>query len=433
MIRSGPGAPDSAGPPGRSLRAGGAVRAACAGPRRGRPRRPGTHHPRGAGPAAPGIRVDGRLDDAAWAAAAGGRLHAARPRRGAARERGHRGARRLRRRGHLRRRAALGSGACPRGWGGATWTWALGLVRRGLDSYHDQQTAFCFDVNPSGVRRDATSGDGDGLSWDAVWEAASAWTRRGGPRSSASPSASCASNPPRAGVGAPARAHHPPQRVRGLLLHAEDRARGDRALRAPGGAARSAPAGGWSSSPTRWPGPSTSTRARTPSAATGVRRRRAGPQVPAHLQPDAGRDHQPGLRPGGGGPGGGQPHGVRDGLPGEAPVLRGGARSSASPGGRGAALFYSRRIGRARSCRAGLGGTSRHGHPGRRQALGEDERLVARRARRGDAREEGASLLDDAHGARRRMVVEPLTNYFVGRVRRDLRSGRARWARSSPR
>ena len=41
-----------------------------------------------------------------------------------------------------------------------------------VDSYHDHQTAFSFDVNPSGVRRDATKTDqGDDLSWDAVWEA----------------------------------------------------------------------------------------------------------------------------------------------------------------------------------------------------------------------------------------------------------------------
>lgn len=46
-----------------------------------------------------------------------------------------------------------------------------------LDSFYDRRTAFRFEVNPSGVRRDATisggstSGDGD-LAWDAVWDAA---------------------------------------------------------------------------------------------------------------------------------------------------------------------------------------------------------------------------------------------------------------------
>jgi hypothetical protein len=42
-----------------------------------------------------------------------------------------------------------------------------------VDSYHGHNTAFSFDVNPSGVRRDAykTDTQGDDLSWDAVWEA----------------------------------------------------------------------------------------------------------------------------------------------------------------------------------------------------------------------------------------------------------------------
>jgi len=47
-----------------------------------------------------------------------------------------------------------------------------------LDSYHDHTTAFLFEVNPSGVKRDAVrsnSSDGrdtDDESWDAVWEVA---------------------------------------------------------------------------------------------------------------------------------------------------------------------------------------------------------------------------------------------------------------------
>jgi hypothetical protein len=48
--------------------------------------------------------------------------------------------------------------------------------RVSFDSYHDRRTAFRFEVNPAGVRRDAAisgaSGDGD-LAWDAVWDAAS--------------------------------------------------------------------------------------------------------------------------------------------------------------------------------------------------------------------------------------------------------------------
>jgi hypothetical protein len=41
-----------------------------------------------------------------------------------------------------------------------------------IDSYHDHLTAFGFDINPSGVRRDEAKTDrGDDNSWDAVWEA----------------------------------------------------------------------------------------------------------------------------------------------------------------------------------------------------------------------------------------------------------------------
>jgi hypothetical protein len=47
--------------------------------------------------------------------------------------------------------------------------------RVSLDSFYDRRTAFRFDVNPAGVRRDSAisggSGDGD-LAWDAVWDAA---------------------------------------------------------------------------------------------------------------------------------------------------------------------------------------------------------------------------------------------------------------------
>ncbi len=50
--------------------------------------------------------------------------------------------------------------------------------RVSLDSYYDRRSAFRFEVNPAGVRRDAAisggggnAGDGD-LAWDAVWDAA---------------------------------------------------------------------------------------------------------------------------------------------------------------------------------------------------------------------------------------------------------------------
>lgn len=44
-----------------------------------------------------------------------------------------------------------------------------------LDSYHDRRTAFLFAVNPAGVQRDVMYGDDGGYdddSWDAVWQVA---------------------------------------------------------------------------------------------------------------------------------------------------------------------------------------------------------------------------------------------------------------------
>ena len=42
-----------------------------------------------------------------------------------------------------------------------------------IDSYHDHRTAFGFDVNPAGVRRDEVKTiDVDDNSWDAVWKVA---------------------------------------------------------------------------------------------------------------------------------------------------------------------------------------------------------------------------------------------------------------------
>ncbi|HEX8360098.1 MAG TPA: DUF5916 domain-containing protein [Longimicrobium sp.] len=121
-----------------------------------------------------GIRIDGRLDDPAWAAAetvsaftqndpeeglpaseattvrivyddealyVGVRLHD---------------------RGEISTRL----GRRDMGSGDSDW---FGLV---VDSYHDHQTAFSFQVNPSGVRRDAARTDTtEDLSWDAVWQA----------------------------------------------------------------------------------------------------------------------------------------------------------------------------------------------------------------------------------------------------------------------
>lgn len=53
-----------------------------------------------------------------------------------------------------------------------------------IDSYHGHQTGFVFDVNPSGVQRDAVksmtpSGEEDDNSWDAVWDVATSIDEKG--------------------------------------------------------------------------------------------------------------------------------------------------------------------------------------------------------------------------------------------------------------
>jgi uncharacterized protein DUF5916/cellulose/xylan binding protein with CBM9 domain len=49
-----------------------------------------------------------------------------------------------------------------------------------IDSYHDHRTAFCFHVNPAGVRRDAVKTiDVDDTSWDPVWDVATTVDRAG--------------------------------------------------------------------------------------------------------------------------------------------------------------------------------------------------------------------------------------------------------------
>lgn len=54
-----------------------------------------------------------------------------------------------------------------------------------IDSYHDHRTAFSFDVNPGGVQRDAVKSmrggeeEFDDLSWDAVWDVATTIDQEG--------------------------------------------------------------------------------------------------------------------------------------------------------------------------------------------------------------------------------------------------------------
>jgi hypothetical protein len=63
-----------------------------------------------------------------------------------------------------------------------------------FDSYHDHRTAYGFEINPAGVRRDQSRAGGrEDSSWDPVWEAPPRLTRRAGRWRCGSPSASSAS------------------------------------------------------------------------------------------------------------------------------------------------------------------------------------------------------------------------------------------------
>jgi hypothetical protein len=128
-----------------------------------------------AAPAAAPVQVDGRLDDAAWAAAVPVTAFTqvdpeeGRPasERTEARVLFDGDALYVGVRAYDRQAPATRLGRRDMDLGDSDW---VGVV---LDSYHDHRTAFSFDLNPSGVRRDAAKTDeSDDLSWDAVWEGA---------------------------------------------------------------------------------------------------------------------------------------------------------------------------------------------------------------------------------------------------------------------
>jgi hypothetical protein len=132
-------------------------------------------------------QIDGRLDDEAWAAAPVIDAFVQRdPVEGApASERTEvrivydDGAIYVGARLHDRRPVTSRLGRRDMVLGGSDW------FRMSFDSYRDRRSAFRFDVNPAGVRRDAVLGPLDGgfggggfagpegdLAWDAVWQAA---------------------------------------------------------------------------------------------------------------------------------------------------------------------------------------------------------------------------------------------------------------------
>ncbi|HEX2190224.1 MAG TPA: DUF5916 domain-containing protein [Longimicrobiaceae bacterium] len=125
------------------------------------------------------VRVDGRLDDPAWAAAAvaGGFVQRAPDPGAPASQRTEvrvlydDAALYVAARMHDDRADSIAAPLARRDAGASVYSdWFDVLV----DSYHDRRTGFRFGVNPRGVRRDVYHSDdaNEDAGWDAVWEAA---------------------------------------------------------------------------------------------------------------------------------------------------------------------------------------------------------------------------------------------------------------------
>jgi hypothetical protein len=206
-----------------------------------------------------------------------------------------------------------------------------------LDSYHDHQTASASRSTPPacGATRRAP-GTGEDDSWDPVWDVATAGRRRGVDGGDPHPLQPAALQP-RGGadVGDPAGAHHQPQRrVLRLLLHpAHGSGAASRASGTWRGCAGSRRGSGWRCSPTPWRAPSTWTAAGTPTADRSEYRSTAGLDLKyrvtsnltldATVNPDFGQvEVDPAVINLGV---------IRDLLPGEAALLRGGERDLRLP------------------------------------------------------------------------------------------------------
>ncbi len=121
------------------------------------------------------VQLDGRLDDAAWAAATPVTVFTqVDPEEGQPASEATEArilyddeALYVGVRLHDRGRVSTRLGRRDMDLGDSDW---VGVV---IDSYHDHRTAYSFDLNPSGVRRDALKTEtGDDMAWDAVWDAA---------------------------------------------------------------------------------------------------------------------------------------------------------------------------------------------------------------------------------------------------------------------
>ena len=325
----------------------------------GRPARP--RAPRRAA----AIVLDGRLDEADWQAGAGRvRLPAAGPRPGCSRRPNPPKSGPVRRRRPLRRRetGATGPARIARQLSRRDALAEADTFTLYLDPNHDRLTGVALQVSAAGVQRDTAIYDDnfEDETWDAVWASAVAWVRRLDRRDARAVLPAPIPDGARPHLGGQRAPRRAPQerehlarlvpRNEGALASRMSGLEGIPALEPP----RHLELLPYVSGRAEWVepgGPGTpSTTARAATAAPGSISARA------RDQPGARRRGQPRLRPGRGRPRGRQPHRVRDVLPGEAPLLhRGQPGSCVSAAGRaindlllaGAALFYSRRIGRS--------------------------------------------------------------------------------------
>ena len=124
------------------------------------------------------VKVDGKLDDAAWAAApAAGGFVQRQPNTGAAATEATEArvaygedALYVAMRMHDSRADSIAAPLARRDAAGGYSDWAFVM----LDSYGDRRTAFSFGVNPRGVKRDSYlfNDTQEDASWDAVWDVA---------------------------------------------------------------------------------------------------------------------------------------------------------------------------------------------------------------------------------------------------------------------
>ncbi len=291
-----------------------------------------------------------------------------------------------------------------------------------IDSYHDRRTAFGFDVNPLGVRRDEVKIiNTDDNSWDPVWDVATSVDSGGWTAEYRIPFSQL-----RFSGAAVQEWGIQFERIIGR------RHEYDTSTPMPKAEVGGVPKYGLLDGIARYP-PGQATRTPPVCGGAGVLRRsgagsvpvepelrhvgRARPRAARLVEPHAQRRHQSRLRPGGGRSRGGEPRRLRDLLRGEAPAVHRRERRlrlRRQQHERGTALLFAPHRARAVAGGAERGErcARRHHHPGFGQALRQDRPVVDRAARCGDRSRDGA--LSHSAGERR---------HVRGRAARQLSRG----------